>query len=157
MTKPLPPRQPIHKSQTLNPPHRQPKWIFRLPACSINELKNLPMEPAIYYVTGFWLVFYVGKAKNLRRRWTKSHHRYLQFQMLGKLGRLHYRILPLSMIDQYERQEIKRLTPPWNGTKPPNFLTLLKLGWQVWGRVIIYSVITLLAIAVIIYCVVYRV
>jgi excinuclease UvrABC nuclease subunit len=157
MTKSSLRRQRTNKSQTVTPPHRQPKGIFRLPARSINELKNLPTEPAIYYVTGFWLVFYVGKAKNLRRRWTKNHHRYLQFQMLGKLGRLHYRILPLSMIDQYERQEIQRLSPPWNGTKPPNFWSLLKLGWQVWGRVIIYSAITLLVIAVVIYWLVYRV
>jgi hypothetical protein len=136
--------------------HRQPQRIFRLPSCGIKDLKNLPNESGIYYVTGFWCVFYVGKAKNLRRRWSKSHHRYQQFQMLGKFGNLHYRLLPPDMIDQYERQEIQRLSPPWNGTKPPNFFTLLKLGWQVWGRVMIYSLLTLLAIAVIVYWLVYR-
>jgi hypothetical protein len=158
MTKPSARRQQIHKriQRPVQKGMNQPQRIFRLPSCGIKDLKNLPNDSGVYYVTGFWWIFYVGKAKNLRRRWSKSHHRYQQFQMLGKFGKLHYRLLPPDMIDQYERQEIQRLTPPWNGTKPPNFFTLLKLGWQVWGRVTIYSVITLLAIAVIVYWLVYR-
>ncbi len=122
--------------------------IFLLPSKPIHRLKELPQKAGIYYVTAFGIVFYVGQAKNLRRRWTKQHHRYRQFQKLAPFGRLHYRLVHPKDLDRIERQEIKRLKPLWNYQPVPGAWGLLSLLLAVWLRVIIYCGLIILAVGI---------
>ncbi|MBD2177708.1 GIY-YIG nuclease family protein [Pseudanabaena sp. FACHB-1998] len=130
-----------------------PEWIrvFWLPSKSIDNLKELPQESGVYYITALWVVLYVGKAKNLRNRWRTNHHRYQQFKLLQPFGRLHYRVVSMKQLDGYEKSEISKFTPKWNGTSRPSFWNLLGLFLAVWGRVIVYASLLMLAIAVVIY------
>jgi len=116
-----------------------PTPILLLPSKPFHRLKELPSRAGIYYITAFGIVFYVGQAKNLRRRWTKQHQRYHQFQQLAPFGRLHYRLVKVSDLDKIEKQEIKRLKPLWNYRPVPSVWGLLALLLAVWLRVIIYG------------------
>jgi hypothetical protein len=125
--------------------------IWRLPSKPITKLKELPQEPGVYYITALGIVLYVGKAKNLRNRWNTSHHRYQQFKILHPFGRLHYRTLSLSKISAHEKTEIAKFQPQWNGTARVTFWQLCKLFIAVWGRVFVYGVLLLGAIATFLY------
>ncbi|MDX1976377.1 MAG: GIY-YIG nuclease family protein [Pseudanabaenaceae cyanobacterium bins.68] len=126
--------------------------IFILPAKSVNHLEELPKAPGIYYITACWMVFYVGKSQNLRRRW-QSHHRLRQFIGLQPFGRLHYRLMPLEQIHAYELAEIERLKPAWNYQQSLSWwqslllivkLWLVALGWLLWALLIFGGTITLI-------------
>ncbi len=125
--------------------------IFWLPSKSIEKLKELPQDAGVYYVTALWIVLYVGKAKNLRNRWKPAHHRYQQFKLLHPFGRLHYQVLSINQITSYEKVEISKFRPAWNGTARVTFWNLLGLFIAVWGRVIVYALLILMAIAAFIY------
>ncbi|CAN1209460.1 GIY-YIG nuclease family protein [Tumidithrix helvetica PCC 7403] len=125
--------------------------IFLLPSKSIHKLHELPTEAGVYYVTAFWLVFYVGQAKNLRNRWRKNHQRYNQFKLLAPFGRLHYKTMPASQIATYEKAEIKYYKPVWNYSRVPDFFGLLTLFLGVWLRVIVYTLMMLALVAIAIY------
>jgi hypothetical protein len=125
--------------------------IFLLPSKSIYKLHELPTKAGVYYVTAFWLVFYVGQAKNLRNRWRKNHQRYNQFKLLAFFGRLHYKTLPISEIGTYEKAEILRCKPFWNNSKVPDFFGLLKLFLAIWLRIMLYSCVVLAIATVSIY------
>jgi hypothetical protein len=129
------------------------EWIriFWLPSKSVQKLKELPQNAGVYYITALWIVLYVGKAKNLRNRWRTDHHRYQQFKLLYPFGRLHYKVLGLSQITSYEKAEITKFRPAWNGTARVTFWNLLCLFVAVWGRVIMYALLLVVAIATIIY------
>ena len=125
--------------------------ILQLPSKPITKLKELPQDAGVYYITVLGIVLYVGKAKNLRNRWKSSHHRYQQFKLLHPFGRLHYLVLHQSQIHAYEKAEIAKFQPKWNGTARVTFWQLLKLCVAVWGRVMIYALLLLGAIAALIY------
>lgn len=125
--------------------------IFWLPSKPVKKLKELPPDAGVYYITALWIVLYVGKAKNLRNRWKTNHHRYQQFKLLHPFGRLHYKVLAASQITSYEKSEITKFRPAWNGTARVTFWNLLCLFVAVWGRVIIYALLLLMAIAAFIY------
>ncbi len=125
--------------------------VFWLPSKPVTKLKELPQNAGVYYITAVWIVLYVGKAKNLRNRWKTDHHRYQQFKLLHLFGRLHYKVLSTNQITAYEKAEIAKLRPAWNGTARVTFWNLLCLFVAVWGRVIVYAALILLAIAVVIY------
>jgi hypothetical protein len=125
--------------------------IFWLPSKPVAKLKELPQEAGVYYITAIWVVLYVGKAKNLRNRWKAAHHRYQQFKLLYPFGRLHYKVLTINQIHSYEKAEIIRFRPAWNGTARVTFWGLLCLFVAVWGRVAIYILLIVIAIAVFIY------
>jgi hypothetical protein len=120
--------------------------IFLLPAKSIYQLNELPAEAGVYYVTAFWVLFYVGQAKNLRSRWRKNHQRYNQFK-------LHYKVMPQSEITAYEKAEIQHYKPIWNQSRVPDFFGLLGLFVAVWLRVLVYSLMILALVAIAIYLV----
>ena len=122
-----------------------------MPSKSVQKLKELPQNAGVYYITALWIVLYVGKAKNLRNRWRTDHHRYQQFKLLYPFGRLHYKVLGLSQITSYEKAEITKFRPAWNGTARVTFWNLLCLFVAVWGRVIMYALLLVVAIATIIY------
>ncbi len=125
--------------------------VLQLPSKPITKLKELPQDSGVYYITVLGVVLYVGKAKNLRNRWKSSHHRYQQFKLLHPFGRLHYLVLRQNQIHGYEKAEITKFRPRWNGTARVTFWQLFKLFVAVWGRVMIYALILLGAIAVLIY------
>ncbi len=125
--------------------------IFWLPSKPVKKLKELPPDAGVYYITALWIVLYVGKAKNLRNRWKTNHHRYQQFKLLHPFGRLHYKVLAASQITSYEKSEITKFRPAWNGTARVTFWNLLSLFIAVWGRVIVYTLLLLMAIAAFIY------
>jgi hypothetical protein len=116
--------------------------LFLLPSKPINRLYELPPKAGIYYITACWLVFYVGKSKNLHRRW-QSHHRYNQFAALYPFGRLHYRLLPLAKIHSYELTEIARLKPKWNYQAIANFWQRIGLILHIWLRAVIFLIISI--------------
>lgn len=89
--------------------------VFFLPSVALPQ--QLPPRSGIYYVTGAWQVFYVGKSQNLRQRW-RSHHKLPEFNALYPFGRIHYYLLPKQRLQAWEKREIKRLNPPWNYQTP---------------------------------------
>jgi excinuclease UvrABC nuclease subunit len=115
-------------------------WVFLLPSKPIHKLKELPTGSGIYYVTAFWIIFYVGKAVNLRHRWS-NHHRFQQFQQLAPFGRLHYRLVARHAIAKQEKADIKRLKPHWNNQPQPTLWSLLILFLQLWLRLLVYGVL----------------
>lgn len=129
--------------------------IFLLPAKPVSKLRELPEEAGVYYVTAFWLLFYVGQAKNLRKRWRKTHQRYNQFRILAPFGRIHYQTMPVSQIRTFEKVEIKRLKPYWNHRGVPSFFGLLGFFLLVWLRVVVYTALLVGAIALAIYLIWY--
>jgi excinuclease UvrABC nuclease subunit len=102
--------------------------VFFLP--SVAHPQRLPPRSGIYYVTGAWQVFYVGRSQNLQRRW-RSHHKLAEFNALRPFGRIHYHLVPSDRLLALEQAEIKRLKPPWN------YQTPLKGGEKLWLRVTI--------------------
>jgi hypothetical protein len=125
--------------------------IFGLPSKPVTKLKELPHSAGVYYITALWIVLYIGKAKNLRNRWKSTHHRYEQFKLLHPFGRLHYQVLAPHQIHGYEKSQIFRFRPVWNGSARASFWDLLGLFIAVWGRVIIYLLVVVIAIAIALY------
>lgn len=125
--------------------------IFWLPSTTVERLKELPATAGVYYITALWIVLYVGKAKNLRNRWRTDHHRYQQFKLLHPFGRLHYRVLALNQIGSYEKSQIARFQPAWNGTARATFWNLLCLFLAIWMRVLVYAALLIGIISIVIY------
>ncbi|MEG4446308.1 hypothetical protein QUB47_21405 [Microcoleus sp. AT9_B5] len=94
--------------------------ILQLPHISLNSRTLLPEESGIYYVVDEnSIIWYIGKAKNLRTRWTgDSHHRLYQLQKQRKQQfTIYYELLPESLLDIIEQQRIEQYSPQLNGTK----------------------------------------
>jgi hypothetical protein len=124
--------------------------IFFLPSKAIAKLHELPEVAGVYYVTAGWRLFYIGKATNLRRRWRKNHQRYNQFKILP-WGRLHYKTMSASKIDDYESAEIHRYRPPWNNSPVPEFYGLMRYFVLVWLKLIINLILLILLAILAIY------
>ncbi len=121
--------------------------VFSLPHCSVAQLSHLPRCAGIYYVTAFGLIFYIGKAKNLRQRW-QQHHRLAQFRLLAPFGRLHYQTLPAADVAVAEKRAIARYRPYWNNQRVPGFWGLWRLYWGGWGRLGTYGILGLAVLGV---------
>ncbi|MEG3925451.1 MULTISPECIES: hypothetical protein [unclassified Microcoleus] len=94
--------------------------ILQLPHISLKSRTLLPEESGIYYVVDEnSIIWYIGKAKNLRTRWTgDSHHRLYQLQKQRKQQfTIYYELLPESLLDIIEQQRIEQYSPQLNGTK----------------------------------------
>jgi ribosomal protein S8 len=93
--------------------------ILHLPKVSLETKELLPEYSGIYYVVDEnKIVWYVGKAKNIRKRWQgKSHHRIYQLKQLKhKYFDIHYENISLSVLDQREKQQIVKYTPHLNNS-----------------------------------------
>lgn len=93
---------------------RRPRCL--LPSVAFSQRHKLPKSPGVYYVMRGWKPLYIGLSKDINLRWTsqsKPHHKLSTFY--GKpLIRLHYQLLPLNLIGNFEAAEIKRYKPPHN-------------------------------------------
>lgn len=90
------------------------------------RLRNqLPDHPGIYFVVGEReQLFYIGQAKNLRKRWAgASHHRYKQLARKG-LDKIviKYILASVSELNELECQYIEQLNPLLNYGKVKKYL-----------------------------------
>ncbi|QXE24724.1 excinuclease ABC C subunit domain protein [Richelia sinica FACHB-800] len=95
------------------------EYIAQLSYVSIKSRKMLPEQSGIYYVVDEeFIIWYVGKAKNLRNRWRgNSHHRIFQLQRQRKKQFLiYYELVDESLLDLIEKQRIGEYSPQLNGT-----------------------------------------
>lgn len=94
--------------------------ILQLPCVVLKSRQLLPQDSAIYYVVDEkFIIWYVGKAKNLYARWKgKSHHRFYQLQkQKKKLFNIYYELVPESELDTLEQQRIEQYNPLLNRTE----------------------------------------
>jgi excinuclease UvrABC nuclease subunit len=93
--------------------------ILYLPKVSLETKELLPEYSGIYYVVDEnKIVWYVGKAQNIRKRWQgKSHHRIYQLkQIKHKYFDIHYENISLSQLDLREKQQIAKHSPYLNNS-----------------------------------------
>jgi excinuclease UvrABC nuclease subunit len=93
---------------------------FRFNHLSYREKYLLPEESGIYYVLNLKThnILYIGRAKNIRNRWT-SHHREVDVSCLVKaFGDYFIRIAweprPAQELGKAESRRIKMFNPPFN-------------------------------------------
>ena len=91
------------------------------------DQKNwLPLTSGIYVIADSSdFVWYVGKAKNLRRRWLgRSHHRYAQLIRSHKrlVHRIYWKSCPLEGLDENERLYIFLFKPELNDEKVKRYI-----------------------------------
>ncbi|MBD1813854.1 hypothetical protein NDA07_08615 [Microcoleus vaginatus DQ-U2] len=94
--------------------------ILQLPHIGLKNRAILPELSGIYYVIDEnFIIWYIGKAKNLRTRWAgDSHHRLDQLQkQRKKLFTIYYELVPESLLDATEQERIEQHSPQLNGTK----------------------------------------
>ena len=93
--------------------------ILNLPKVSLETKELLPEYSGIYYVVDEnKLVWYVGKAKNIRKRWQgKSHHRIYQLKQLRhKNFNIYYEKVNSSQLVLREKQQIEKYSPHLNNS-----------------------------------------
>ncbi|BAU63295.1 Excinuclease ABC C subunit domain protein [Stanieria sp. NIES-3757] len=93
--------------------------ILQLPQVSLHTKELLPEYSGIYYVLDEKnTVWYIGKAKNLRKRWQgKSHHRIYQLQAQKKQSfTIYYESIIHSELDNIEKQRIAKYQPHLNSS-----------------------------------------
>ena len=97
--------------------------ILNLSKVSLETKELLPEYSGIYYVIDENnTVQYIGKAKNIRKRWLgKSHHRiyHLERQKQKYFG-IYYEQVNLTELDKREKKQIKKYTPHLNNSPVKN-------------------------------------
>jgi hypothetical protein len=95
-------------------------FLLNLPKVSLATKDNLPNHSGIYYVVDEKnIVWYIGKAKNIRSRWSgKSHHRFFQLEsQKNHYFSIHYRRVDSTEITKIEKEEIEKYAPQLNTSK----------------------------------------
>ena len=93
--------------------------ILNLPKVSLETKELLPEYSGIYYVVDEnKIVWYIGKAKNINKRWQgKAHHRIYQLKQLKhKYFDIYYEKINFSDLDRKEKQQIIKYTPHLNNS-----------------------------------------
>lgn len=92
--------------------------IYGYPSVAIEDTRSLPKRSGIYYAVHRGRVVYVGKAKQMRARWSGANHD--QKPVLLKMGgvRLYYRFAPEYKLKLEESIEIETFDPVLNIQKP---------------------------------------
>ena len=93
--------------------------ILNLPKVSLETKDLLPEYSGIYYVVDEkQIVWYIGKAKNICKRWQgKAHHRIYQLKHLKhKYFNIYYEQINFSQLDRREKQQIKKYNPHLNNS-----------------------------------------
>jgi predicted GIY-YIG superfamily endonuclease len=93
--------------------------ILTLPKVVLQAKQILPEYSGIYYVldetNNFW---YIGKAKNIRKRWQgKAHHRIYQLEAQKKKHfTIYYELVSETQLDSTEKQRIEKYHPHLNAS-----------------------------------------
>ncbi|GAB4525998.1 MAG: hypothetical protein Tsb0014_05880 [Pleurocapsa sp.] len=93
--------------------------ILNLPKISLEFKELLPENSGIYYVLDEdKLVWYIGQAKNLRKRWQgKNHHRFYQLEIQSKKKfTIYWEQIQESRLNQLEKQRIEKYHPHLNAS-----------------------------------------
>ena len=93
--------------------------ILTLSQVVLQARQMLPEYSAIYYVLDETNnVWYIGKAKNIRKRWQgKAHHRIYQLEVQRKQHfTIYYEQVSESQLDSIEKQRIKKYHPHLNAS-----------------------------------------
>ena len=97
--------------------------IVNLNRTSLETKELLPEYTGVYYVVDEKnLVWYVGKAKNINKRWRgKAHHRIFQLKQLKhKNFYIHYERVNSAELDKREKQQIDKYNPQLNSSPVKN-------------------------------------
>jgi predicted GIY-YIG superfamily endonuclease len=93
--------------------------ILELPKVSLQAKELLPEYSGIYYVLDeINKIWYIGKAKNIRKRWQgKAHHRIYQLEAQKKKHfTIYYEQVSESQLDSVEKQRIEKYHPHLNAS-----------------------------------------
>jgi hypothetical protein len=93
--------------------------ILQLPKMTLQAKQLLPEYSGIYYVLDESNnVWYIGQAKNIRKRWQgKSHHRIYQLEAQKKKHfTIYYEQVAESQLDSIEKQRIENYHPHLNSS-----------------------------------------
>jgi hypothetical protein len=93
--------------------------ILALPNVPLRSKQLLPEYSGIYYVLDEkHIVWYIGKAKNIYKRWQgKSHHRFYQLEAQKKKHfTIYYEPIIESQLDSIEKQRIVQYNPHLNSS-----------------------------------------
>lgn len=93
--------------------------ILELPKVSLQAKQLLPEYSGIYYVLDETnVVWYIGKAKNIHKRWQgKTHHRIYQLKaQRRKQFYIYYEPISRTNLDNIEQQRIKKYQPHLNAS-----------------------------------------
>jgi hypothetical protein len=96
------------------------EFIAKLPDVGLKNKDLLPTVPGIYYVvdeTG--LIWYIGQAQNLQKRWAgNSHHRIDQLiaKNRQKNFRIYYECVSATSLNEVENSRINKYNPHLNGS-----------------------------------------
>ena len=95
-------------------------YILQLPHVLLKSKELLPEDSGIYYVIDEnKLIWYIGKAKNIKTRWSgKTHHRILQLgSQKGKVFHIYFEIISPDQLTKVEKARIEEYKPQLNGSK----------------------------------------
>ena len=85
---------------------------------SLKNRINLPTNPGVYYLIQWFRprkILYIGKADNLRSRWSGKGHHHLERAMKKPGIRIHYRTTwTKGQARELEAIEQQKYNPPWN-------------------------------------------
>lgn len=93
--------------------------ILQLPKVSLQAKELLPEYSGIYYVLDETnKIWYIGQAKNIRKRWQgKTHHRIYQLEAQKKKHfTIYYEQVSVSQLDSIEKQRIEKYHPHLNAS-----------------------------------------
>ncbi|MDI9637647.1 hypothetical protein QM565_18110 [Geitlerinema splendidum] len=93
--------------------------ILKLPKVSLSSKDLLPESSGLYYVLDSSnMVWYIGQAKNLYKRWQgKAHHRFYQLEVQKKRAyTIYYELVPISQLDVLEKDRIAQYHPHLNSS-----------------------------------------
>ncbi len=86
-----------------------------LPALPLDDRRNLPDAPAIYFVMSGDTVLYVGQSVNLRQRWV-AHHRLAQLNEHGGCRVAWMTVDDAGLLDELEQACIEHFSPMLNSS-----------------------------------------
>ncbi|MFN6538315.1 MAG: helix-turn-helix domain-containing protein [Nostoc sp. EkiNYC01] len=87
--------------------------LLTLPSLPLEQRSQLPTTPCIYFaIDSEGVVQYIGKAKNLKKRW-ELHHKGIDLALLGGV-KISYLCIELSLLEEVENALLHWFNPPLN-------------------------------------------
>ena len=101
--------------------------LASLPCVELSDRSLLPGVAAIYFaVDDSGVVQYIGKTKNLNRRWI-AHHRLRELKSIPGI-KISYMMLDTDMLGQVEDALIFWFKPPLNGVRPSSAIAMARIS-----------------------------